>query len=78
MNGYGDRTFSPGNDLSRAMLAEILYNAKGRSGVTGNSPFTDVSSIAWYKNSVTQLAANGIAGGYGDGLYGSNDSITRE
>ena len=29
MNGYGAGTFRPGDILSRAMLAQILYNAAG-------------------------------------------------
>jgi len=32
----------------------------------------------WYADAVNWAAANGIVSGYGNGLYGPNDEITRE
>lgn len=46
--------------------------------MTGGSPFTDVVKDAWYSDAITWAAANGIVGGYGNGLFGPNDNITRE
>ena len=78
MNGYGNGLFGPNNNLTRAQLAQILYNREGRPTVTGSSPFTDVVKDAWYSDAITWAAANGIVGGYGNGLFGPNDNITRE
>jgi len=78
MNGYGDGRFGPDVNLSRAQLAQILYNHAGRPAVTGASPFTDVVNGEWYVNAITWAAAQGIVGGYGNGLFGPNDNITRE
>lgn len=75
MEGYGNNLFGPDNLLSRAMLAQILYN---RAGVTDSGPFTDVAARMWYTDAVAWAAAAGVAGGYGNSLFGSNDSITRE
>ncbi len=78
MGGYGNGLFGPNNNLTRAQLAQILYNREGRPAVTGSSPFTDVANGAWYSDAITWAAANGIVGGYGGGLFGPNDNITRE
>ena len=41
-------------------------------------PFLDMPEGAWYAGAIRWAASEGIAGGYGNGLFGSNDSITRE
>ena len=78
MSGYGDGTFAPDNNLSRAMLAQILYNNEGKPSVTGNSVFSDVLAGAWYANAVNWAAEHGIVTGYGNGAFGPDDNITRE
>ncbi len=78
MNGYGGGLFGPDENLSRAQLAQILYNHAGRPAFTGASPFTDVADSAWCSNAITWAAAQGVVGGYGNGLFGPNDNITRE
>ena len=78
MSGYGSGLFGPNDALTRAELAQILYNKEGQPGVTGGSVFTDVADGAWYTSAVTWAAANGIVTGYGNGLFGPNDPITRE
>jgi len=78
MSGYGDGRFGPGEPLSRAMLAQLLYNRAGRPAVSGKSPFTDVADGTWYTGAVAWASANQLVGGYGDGRYGPDDLITRE
>lgn len=78
MSGYGNSLFGPNDNLSRAQLAQILYNKEGQPAVTGGSGFTDVADGAWYADAVTWAAANGIVAGYGNGPFGPNDPITRE
>lgn len=78
MSGYGNGLFGPNDNLSRAQLCQILYNKEGRPAVTGNSVFTDVAGTAWYADAVIWANANGIVGGYGNGLFGPEDNITRE
>lgn len=77
MNGIGNDLFAPNSSLSRAQLAQILYNREGRPAAE-NAPFADVSNEAWYNNAVAWAAEKGIVSGYGDGLFGPGDSITRE
>lgn len=79
MVGYGDGNFHPDADLSRAMLAQILYNLeKNPDVVASGSIFTDVVSGAWYVDAVSWATRNNILLGYGGGLVGPEDAITRE
>ena len=76
--GFEDGTFRPGGLLTRGQLAQILYNQAGRPPMDGGGSFSDVPSGVWYASAVRWMAAQGIAGGYGDGRFGPDDSITRE
>ena len=78
MNGYSSNIFAPEDHLSRAMLAQILYNKEGKPAVTGNNRFADIDSAAWYINAVTWAATQGIVNGYGNNRFAPNDNITRE
>ena len=77
MSGTGTNTFAPGNNLTRAMLAQILYNNEGKPSASGNA-FTDVQSGAWYTDAITWATQKGIVSGYGNGQFGPDDHITRE
>lgn len=78
MNGYSNGLFAPDKNLSRAMLTQILYNKEGNPAVSNSGTFADVSANDWCSNAVTWAAANGIVGGYGNGLFGPDNHITRE
>jgi hypothetical protein len=77
MVGYGNQ-FSPYVKLSRGMLMQILYNQAGRPAVTAKSPFSDVPSGQWYSDAVIWAYEQGIAKGYGNGIFGPSDPITRD
>lgn len=78
MEGYGNGLFGPNDTLSRAQLCQIIYNMEGQPATSGSSVFTDVADGAWYADAVTWAASQGIVGGYGNGLFGPEDNITRE
>ena len=78
MSGTTDTTFSPNSTMTRAMLAAVLYRAAGSPAVTGGASFTDVADNAYYHDAAGWASANGIISGYGNGLFGSNDPLTRE
>lgn len=78
MSGTSTTLFTPNADMSRAMLATVLYRADGTPAVTGRNPFTDAADGAWYSNAVVWASENGVISGYGNGLFGTNDSVTRE
>lgn len=60
MSGCGDGIFAPNAALSRAMLAQILYNMAGSPKVFGSSAFSDVVDGAWYENAVVWATGLGI------------------
>ena len=77
MVGMDEKTFAPDQQLSRAMLAVILYAMAGEPAVTGESPFTDVPAGCWYTDSIVWAAQNGIVCGFGDGTFRPNEAVTR-
>lgn len=78
MNGVSDTTFAPGSTTSRAMIVTILWRQAGSPVVNYAMDFDDVSQGQWYSEAIRWAASEGIAGGYGDGSFGTNDPITRE
>ena len=78
MGGYGNGTFGPSNNLSRAQFAQILFNLEGRPVVNYLLQYGDVAEGAWYTEAIRWAASQGIIGGYSGGIFGPNDSITRE
>lgn len=75
--GTGDGKFSPDATCTRAQAVAFLYRASGSPAVSGNAAFTDVAADAYYAAAVTWAEKNGITGGIGGGLFGSDQSCTR-
>ncbi len=78
MTGTSTTEFSPDATTTRGMVVTILYRLDGSPAVGSSCPFNDIASDAYYKDAAAWAVANGIAGGYGNALFGPNDSITRE
>lgn len=78
MSGTSNTTFEPDLTTTRAMIVTILYRLDGTPIVSGVSDFTDVESGQWYSNAIDWATANAIVSGYGNGLFGLDDYITRE
>ena len=77
--GTSETTFEPALSMTRAMFTQVLANLEGvdLSAYT-TSRFTDVAENAWYAAPVEWAASIGVVQGYGDGIFGPNDKITRE
>lgn len=78
MSGTGAAAFSPDATMTRAMLAVVLYRLSGSPAVTGSDAFTDTTDGAWYSNAVLWASQQGLVSGYGSGLFGTNDPVSRE
>ena len=78
MNGTSSTTFEPESTLTRAMLATVLYRAAKSPSVTGTDSFTDTVEGSWYSNAVLWASQQGLVGGYGGGIFGTNDPVTRQ
>ena len=77
MDGVGDGKFNPDGTLTRAMIAQVLYNLEGE---TSSYPtvFDDVAKSAWYADAVNWAAASGIVEGKGNNKFDPNAAITRQ
>ena len=78
MNGVSETDFAPHATTSRSMIVTILYRLEGEPVVDYAMDFTDVAGDAYYAEAVRWAASEGIVGGYGGGLFGSEDAVTRE
>ena len=78
MSGTSSTTFAPDATMTRAMLSVVLYRLSGSPAVSGSDSFTDTADGTWYSDAVLWASQRGIIGGYGNGLFGTNDPVTRE
>ena len=79
MIGMGDGLFSPGINVSRAMVATILYRFSGEPDASDlPNPFADIEEGKWYTDAVKWAASEGIALGYDNGNFGPDDPVTKE
>lgn len=79
MNGYSQDTFGPQNRLSRAQLAQILYNLEGRpqtDSVSGS--YGDLTPGAWYEDAISWAVKSGVLSGYADGNMRPNQAVSRQ
>ncbi len=70
--------FGANDNLTRAELATVMYSACGKPETEYREIYFDVPNGTWYSVPVSWVNKVGIAVGYGNGYFGTNDSITRE
>ena len=78
MNGVSDSSFAPNDTTTRAQIVTLLYRLEGEPDVDNAIDFTDVPEGEWYSDAVRWAAGEDIVEGYGNGLFGTNDPVTRE
>ena len=78
MSGTSATTFAPNDTMTRSMLATTLYREAGSPAVSGSDAFTDTQEDAWYADAVLWASQEGVISGYGNGLFGTNDPVSRE
>ena len=77
MTGTSATTFEPNTTLSRAMVAQILYNLEGQPTVTGESTFTD-SNTHWAAKAIAWAQKTGVVDGYDDNTFRPENNVTRQ
>ena len=77
-NGTGDGIFEPYTNVTRGMLVTVLGRLEGISEEPTDTVYTDVDSDAYYAAHIAWATENGIVDGYGNGLFGPEDLVTRE
>lgn len=78
MIGVGDNEFAPDANVSRAMLATMLYRLAGSPAVSGGSQFKDVAAGSWCSDAVAWAHERGIINGYPDGCFKPDAALSRE
>lgn len=78
MFGTSDNQFEPNLATTRGMLVTILWRQAGEPTPVETASFEDVAADSWYADAIAWASSKGIVGGYGNGLFGANDPITRE
>jgi hypothetical protein len=80
MGGKGSTTFAPYATLTRAQMAQILYNISGFPyDLSFATSFRDINDVdGWYTQAVSYVYVKGYITGYENGMFGVDDSITRE
>ncbi len=79
-------SFTPNENMTRAMMVTTLYRLSGSPNVTdykATSLFSDVEAGSWYEDAVNWAYNTNVTTGYTDSNgnsthFGSNDKVTRE
>ena len=78
MAGTSGSAFSPEGTTTRGQIVTILWRLAGSPVVNYLMDFDDVDPAAYYAEAIRWATSEGIAGGYGGGVFGPDDPITRE
>lgn len=77
VNGTSANTFSPDQQITRAMFLTFLHRLEGEPSARGVT-FLDVPGNSWYAKPVAWARSNQIVFGYGDGRFGPDEVLNRE
>ncbi len=78
MTGYGNNIFKPDADITRAMIVVMLWRLEGSPLADHEIDFEDADDESWYTEAIRWAYSGGIVTGYGNGRFGTDDSVTRE
>ncbi|MDN4473970.1 S-layer homology domain-containing protein [Demequina zhanjiangensis] len=79
-SGVGDGTrFAPNSEVTRGQMAAFLYKMAGSPSYSppSSASFPDVPRSHTFFKHIEWLAESGITNGYGSGLFGPSDQVTR-
>ena len=61
MQGVGGSMFDPDGILTRAQVAQVIFNAYGGHVAASEGHFADVSEAAWYFDAIMWVHSNGLS-----------------
>lgn len=77
MSGEEGARFYPDRAMTRAEMAQVLYNLLASYPLVTDGSFSDVSAGAWYATEVNTLVELDVLSGYEDGTFRPNNAVTR-
>lgn len=77
MAGTSGTTFVPTKSLTRAEVAQVLYNIEDQPEVNGTTSFAD-SAAHWAKTPIAWAEQTGVVDGYEDGTFRPENAVTRQ
>lgn len=78
INGYGDKTFRPGNAVMREEFVKMLMSAINKIDLSAECDFYDVDKSKWYYAPIASAVRYKIVNGVEEGKFGTGEYITRE
>lgn len=78
MVGISSTKFELESNITREMLAAVLYRIAGLPVSDGIDGFSDTQNNTWYSNAVAWASDNNIICGNGNGIFGINKSVSQE
>ena len=78
LEGTTPTTMEPNATLTRAQLAQILYNLEGKPQVQGDLDFTDVAEGKWYYAAILWANQEGVVDGMSPDTFAPNEDISRQ
>ena len=76
--GVSENEFAPDAPMTRAMIVTVLHRMEGEPFTDYSGVFNDVPFGEWYTDGIEWAASCGIVLGYGNGMFGTQDNVTRE
>ena len=76
INGYGNGTFGPGRNITRAEFTKIIVAMYGVDS-TATCSYSDVPTSSWAYQYIATAAKLGWVGGYSNGTFAPGKPITR-
>lgn len=80
IEGYGDGTFRPNDDINRAEALVILFRIAGEDDYdydSGDIDFNDVETYDWFAWAIVLADDLNIVDGYSNGLFGPANDLSR-
>lgn len=77
IDGYGDGTFHPNGNITRAEFATIISRVFDMVGSNQSVVLNDINSH-WAKDAIEKLISAGVITGYDDGTFKPDKTINRE
>jgi GH25 family lysozyme M1 (1,4-beta-N-acetylmuramidase) len=78
VKGTSSTALTPNRISTRGEVVTMLYRTMGKPSVTITKDFSDVDTTLYYADAISWATKNGVVKGYGNGVFGVNDTMTRQ